>query len=124
MQVSVETKQNLERQMTVTLPLTEVDSQVQERLKALRTKVRIDGFRPGKVPLSVIEKRFSEGVRQEVISELIQKNYPLAIEEQKLHPASLPVIDFDENAEAGEFVFTADFEVFPEVDLSRLPILR
>lgn len=120
MQVSVETKQNLERQMTVTLPLADVDAQVKERLNALRGKVRIDGFRPGKVPFSVIEKRFSEGVRQEVISELIQKNYPLAIEEQKLQPASLPVVDFNENTATGEFVFTADFEVFPTIDLSPL----
>lgn len=120
MQVSVETKQNLERRMTVTLPLADVDAQVKDRLNTLRGKVRIDGFRPGKVPFSVIEKRFSEGVRQEVISELIQKNYPLAIEEQKLQPASLPVVDFNENTATGEFVFTADFEVFPTIDLSPL----
>lgn len=120
MQVSVETKQNLERHMTVTLPLADVDTKVRERLNALRGKVRIDGFRPGKVPFSVIEKRFSEGVRQEVISELIQKTYPLAIAEQKLHPASLPAVDFNEDTAAGEFVFTADFEVFPAIDLAPL----
>lgn len=120
MQISVETTKNLERRMTVTLPLADLNNQVKERLNSLRGKVKIDGFRPGKVPFSLIEKRFSEGVRQEMISELIQKTYPQAIEEQKLHPASLPVVDFEENKEADQFVFTADFEVFPVIDLEPL----
>jgi trigger factor len=120
MQVSVETTQDLERKMTVRLPAEQLDQQVKERLQGLRGKAKIDGFRPGKVPFSVIEKRFGEGVRQEVIGDLIQKNYVKALEEQKLNPASMPEVDFAEHPEEKEVSFTAVFEVMPEIELSRL----
>ena len=121
MQVSVETTQGLERRLTITVPSEAVDSEVDKRLKKVARNRRIDGFRPGKAPLSLIKKHFGTSVTAEVVDELIQKNYVEAIIAEKIDAAGAP-----EFALTGEFgqgkdlTFTATIEVYPEVKVEGL----
>lgn len=117
MQVSVETTQGLERRMTVQVPSERVDREVESRLRSLRGRVRLDGFRPGKVPLKVIQQRYGAQVRGEVLGEVVQSSYGEALDEQSLRPAGAPQID-SVRADAGEDLeYTATFEVLPAVEV-------
>ncbi|NOU50721.1 trigger factor [Pseudoalteromonas sp. JBTF-M23] len=120
MQVSVETTQGLERRLTITVPAENVETEVKKRLQQLSKTQRIDGFRPGKVPVSVINKRFGTAVRQEVAGELMQRNYIEAIVAEKINPAGAPSFA-PKSLEAGkDLEFDATFEVYPEVELKDL----
>ncbi|WP_240342299.1 trigger factor [Methylococcus sp. EFPC2] len=100
--------------MTVQVPEEKIREQVAKRLKSLAGKVKIDGFRPGKVPRSLIEKRYGPGVRDEVLSDLIQSSFNEAVRNEKLIPAGGPTIS-SASAEEGEGLsYVADFEVMPE----------
>jgi trigger factor len=116
MQVSVETTSGLERRMTVQVPREEVDKQVEERLQSLTGEVRLDGFRPGKVPMRVVKQRFGGRVRQEVLAEVIQSSFHEAVTQENLRLAGGPTIDPVDDAE--ELRYTAVFEVYPEIRLS------
>lgn len=83
MQVSVETTQGLERRLTITVPADTVDSAVKSRLQQLAKTQRINGFRPGKVPVNVIKKRFGQAVRQEVAGDVMQQNFYQAVIQEK-----------------------------------------
>ncbi len=103
--------------MKVEVPEERIASEVANRLKSLTKTTKIQGFRPGKVPLKLIQKRYGVGVRQEVVGELVQNTYYDAITQEKLRPAGQPVIDPLE-AEPGQgLVYTATFEVMPEFEL-------
>ena len=117
MQVSVETTQGLERRLTITVPADSVDSADKARLQQLSKTQRINGFRPGKVPVSVIQKRFGAAVRQEVAGDVMQQNFYQAIVQEKINPAGMPSFELvkDENGQDLEFV--AAFEVYPEVEV-------
>lgn len=118
MQVSVETTSSIERQMTVTVPAEQIESDVDSRLKQTARTARIDGFRPGKVPMKVIKRRYGSGVRQEVLGEVIQRSFYEAVTQEKLKPAGGPSIE-PKQAEVGEdFQYVATFEVYPEVALA------
>jgi trigger factor len=119
MQVSVEKVSELSRKMTVNVPEELVQEKVAARLKALARDVKVDGFRPGKVPPHVVKKMFSSRVRGEVTGELIQSTYTDAINEQKLQPAGYPHIHSAED-DANGFKYTAEFEVYPEISLEGL----
>ena len=114
MQVSVTSNQGLERKLTVEVPADKIEQEVQQRLKGMAGRVRIDGFRPGKVPFSVIRKRFGAQVREEVKSELVRSSFYEAIQQENLRPAGTPQIETDASAE-NKLAFTAPFEVYPEV---------
>ncbi len=117
MQVSVESNGALERTMKVEVPEERITTEVENRLKSLSKTTKIQGFRPGKVPLKLIQKRYGAGVRQEVVGELVQNSYKDAITQEKLRPAGMPKIDPLE-AELGQgLVYTAKFEVMPEIEL-------
>ncbi len=118
MQVSVETLEGLKRRMTVELPVEQVNEIVDNKLRSMAREVRLDGFRPGKVPLKVIKKRFGVHARQEAYGELIQNSYYEALVEQKLQAVGDPAIDIKD--EEGTFIYTAEFEVVPEVTISDL----
>lgn len=120
MQVSVETTQGLERRLNITVPAATIDAEVKSRLRELAKRQRIDGFRPGKAPVSIIQKRFGLAVLQEVASEQMQRSFYDAIIENKLTPAGAPT--FAPGAlEAGkDLAFTATFEVYPEVTVAAL----
>ena len=118
MQVSVESIGNLERKMTVQVPAEQIESEVTTRLQSLAREVKLDGFRPGKVPFKVVKKRFDGRVRQEVMSEVMQRTFYEALTEEKINPAGGPHIE-PINMKAGEALeYVATFEVYPEIELA------
>lgn len=116
MQVSVETTSGLGRRMTVQIPAEQIDQQVENRLQQLSRSVRLDGFRPGKVPLSVVKKRYESQVRQEAAGELIASTYEQALQQQNLRPAGEPTIEQMRNQQGQELEYVATFEVYPDVE--------
>ncbi len=118
MQVSVETLEGLQRKMTVQLPAEKVNEIVDSKLRTIAKQVRLDGFRPGKVPLKVVRQRFGDHVRQEAYGELIQSTFYEAASGEKLNPAGEPRIEV--NDDDSGFSYTAEFEVVPEVTLNDL----
>lgn len=120
MQVSLETTQGLERKVTITLPAESIENQVKARLREVGKTTRIDGFRKGKVPVAILEKRFGQSVFAEVAQEQMQQNYIQAIIQEKVNPAGAPYFE-PKNMKRGEDLeFTATFEVYPEVELSNV----
>ena len=127
MQVSVETTQGLERRLTISVPAETVDVEVKNRLRHIGKTQRINGFRPGKVPASVIQKRYGQSVRQEVAGELMQRNFVDAIVAEKLNPAGRPSFIAKSNEDGKALEFEATFEVYPEVvlkDLDKIAVER
>lgn len=117
MQVSVTATEGLERRMTVELPGDGVEREVEQRLKSMAGRVRLDGFRPGKVPFKVVEKRYGAQVRQEVQADMVQNSFYEAVQKEKLRPAGAPRIELSA-AGADKLAFTATFEVYPEVKVT------
>ena len=125
MQVSVETTSNIERRMTIGVPAQEIDQAVQKRLQETARTVRINGFRPGKVSMSVVKRRFGDGVRQEIVGEIMRDSYVKALQEQDMNPAGWPKLEPKTLEEGKDFEFVAIFEVLPEIvlgDLSKISI--
>lgn len=120
MQVSVETTSNIERRMTIGVPAQEIDQAVQKRLQDTARTVRLNGFRPGKVPMSVVKRRFGESVRQEVVGEAMRDNYIKALQEQDVNPAGWPKFEPKTMEEGKDLEFVAIFEVLPEIELGDL----
>jgi trigger factor len=121
MQVSVEQTSELGRKMTVTLPESLVQAQMTPRLQKIAKEARIDGFRRGKVPLTVVSKMYNAQVREEIVSDLIQSSYFEALKEQNLNPAGYPHIDVLNNTEG--FSYVATFEVYPVISLDGIDSL-
>jgi len=120
MQVSIETTSKLERRLTVGVPAERVDVEVDNRLLQAARKVRLPGFRPGKVPLKVMRQRFGADVRQEVLGEVMSQSLQEAIQREKLRPAGRPSIE-PRNLDPGkDLEYVATFEVFPEIELADL----
>jgi len=120
MQVSVETTQGLERRLTISVPAEKVDVEVKNRLRQISKTQRINGFRPGKVPPSVIQKRYGQSVRQEVAGEIMQRNFVDAIIAEKINPAGRPSFVAKSNEDGKALEFEATFEIYPEVELQDL----
>jgi len=115
MQVSVEKTSELSRKMTVSVPEEVVQEKMAARLKSLTREVKIDGFRPGKVPQHVVKKMFGDRIRGEVTGDLIQSTYFEALQDQNLRPAGHPHIHPSNETEG--FKYTAEFEVYPDISL-------
>ena len=120
MQVSLETTSGLERRMKVQVPAERVEREVEDRLKSLSKRAKIDGFRPGKVPFNVVKQRFGDQVRSEVVTDLLQSSFNEALAQKKLNPAGGPRIDSLSSEPGKGLEFTAMFEVYPEVKLKGL----
>lgn len=118
MQISLEKPSNLERRLTVEVPEDQIAPKVQSRLEELRKSVRLDGFRQGKAPLSVIRQRFGPRVRDEIVSEVLQSSFSDALGQESLRPAGQPVIDPVSSKPGAGLTYTATFEVFPEFELA------
>lgn len=116
LKVTVEPLEGLEHAVTVSIPTEQVDEAVMARLKDLARKVKIDGFRPGKVPFHVVESRYSEGVRHEVASELVQSTLFEVLQDKKLNPAGMPAVDYKTLEKNKDFEYSAKFEIFPTID--------
>lgn len=117
MQVSVETREGLERRMTVELPAEVVNGALEKRLIEIARSAKIDGFRPGKVPLSIIRQRYAGKARQEVFGDLVKSTYFQALAKEKLQPAGEPSIEPMRPAPTEGIGYVAVFEVMPEVKL-------
>jgi hypothetical protein len=125
MAVTVETLEKLERKITLTLPVDVIAKEVDSRLKRLSRQVKVDGFRPGKVPMNIIGQRYGYQVQYEVMNDKVGEVFNAAATEANLRVAGQPRISEKEGAPEGEMAFDAIFEVFPEVkmpDLSTLEI--
>ncbi len=116
MQANIETIGSLERRLSIAVPMEGVNSQVLSRLKQVARTVKIHGFRPGKVPMKIVEQQYGGKVRQEVLGDEIQKSFGNAIREQNLRVAGLPRIEVKSTDDATDnFEYTATFEVYPEI---------
>lgn len=124
MQVSIETTSGLERRLTVGVPADRIDSEVNTRLQKASTNVRLDGFRPGKVPMKVIRQRFGAGVRQEVLGEIMQRSFYEAVTQEDLKPAGQPQIEPKSMEPGKDLQYVATFEVFPEIELADYSVLE
>ncbi len=124
MQVSIETTSGLERRLTVGVPAARIDDEVVQRLKKAASNVKLDGFRPGKVPLKVVKQRFGAGVRQEVLGEVMSQSFYEAVTQENLKPAGQPSIEPRQMDEGRDLEFVATFEVFPEIELSEMTDLE
>ncbi|MBK9362155.1 MAG: trigger factor [Rubrivivax sp.] len=127
MAVNVETLEKLERRITLSLPAGEINHEVESRLRGLARTVKADGFRPGKVPMSVVAQRYGYSVQYEVVNDKVGKAFSDAATEARLRVAGAPRITQKEEAPEGQIVFDATFEVYPEVsigDLSAIEVER
>ncbi len=124
MQVSVETTQGLERRLTITVPADSIDSAVKSRLQQLAKTQRINGFRPGKVPVSVIKKRYGQAVRQEVAGEAMQRNFYEAVVKEKLNPAGMPSFELKKDQDGEDLEFVASFEIYPEIEVQGIDKIK
>jgi trigger factor len=120
MAVNVETLEKLERRITLSLAAGDISSEVENRLRSLARTVRADGFRPGKVPMSVVSQRYGYSVQYEVVNDRVGKAFSDAATEAKLRVAGAPRITQKDDAPEGEIAFDATFEVYPEVKIGDL----
>lgn len=120
MQVSVEATQGLERRITISVPAEKIDKEVKSQVQQRARTVRMDGFRPGKVPVSLVAKRFGPAIRQDVVMEQIQRHYVEALVQEKINPAGAPRFEPKVDEEGKDLEFVAVFEVYPEVELKDL----
>ena len=120
MTVNVETLEKLERKITLTLPVDSIKTEVDSRLKRLARTVKMDGFRPGKVPMSVVANRYGYSVQYEVVNDKVGEAFSQAANEAKLRVAGQPTITEKEGAPEGQIAFDAVFEVFPDVQIKDL----
>ncbi|QKZ05990.1 trigger factor [Pseudomonas eucalypticola] len=114
MQVSVENTSALERRMTIGVPAERIETEVNKRLQQTARRAKVPGFRPGKVPMSVIRQRYEDSARQEALGDLIQATFYEAVVEQKLNPAGAPAVEPKVFEKGKDLEYIATFEVFPE----------
>ncbi|ARU56304.1 MAG: trigger factor [Pseudomonadales bacterium] len=120
MQVSIEATSNIERKMTIGVPSSQVEQEVEKRLQRTARTVRLNGFRPGKVPMNVVRRRFGDDVRQEVLGEVMRNAYVEALEQEKINPAGYPQFEAKQLESGQDLEFVATFEVYPEIELADL----
>lgn len=118
MQVSVENTSALERRMTIGVPAERIETEVNKRLQQTARRAKVPGFRPGKVPMSVIRQRYEDSARQEALGDLIQATFYEAVVEQKLNPAGSPSVEPKVFEKGKDLEYIATFEVFPEFTVS------
>lgn len=120
MQVSVETLKGLERKVTVSVPKEKIEEEVSSRLKNLARKVKVDGFRPGKVPFSLVESRYSDSVRMEVARDMVQNTLFDALQKHELTPAGYPDVELEQIQKDKDFIYSAMVEVMPVFEVAEL----
>ncbi|MGO3344794.1 MAG: trigger factor [Marinomonas sp.] len=118
MQVSVETTSPIERVLTITVPAARIEEKVSSEIAQTAKKAQIDGFRKGKVPVSVIKKRYGQGIRMEAVEQIMRDAYMEALQQEDLQPAGMPAIEPKNFAEGEDLEFVAKVEVYPEVVLA------
>jgi trigger factor len=124
MQATIEKVSNLERRLNVSLPMQEIETEVESRLKRMARDLRMHGFRPGKVPFRLIQQTYGGQVRQEVLGDVLQKSFGEAIRQQNLRVAGYPRFEPKPAAEGNQVEFSATFEVYPEVSVGDLSAVQ
>ena len=112
MKVSVKKLKDLERKITIKVPVEDYESKFNSKIKNIKTKAKIDGFRKGNVPSDVLEQRYGQSIHADVVNELIQESYPKAITENKVRPASSPKVTIDSEDPKKPLTYSAIIEVF------------
>ena len=120
MQVSVESGEGLQKRLLVNVPAERVKTAIDGKLKELSHNARMDGFRPGKVPMRVLKQRYGEQVRHDVYGEMIQSTFYEAASQEKLMPVGPPSIEIRDQENPDELAYTATFDVMPEIKLADL----
>ena len=120
MAVTVETLEKLERRITLVIPATDLNAEIETRLRKLSRTVKADGFRPGKVPMSVVAQRYGYSVQNEVMNDQLGRAFSSAANEAQLRVAGIPRITQKDESPEGQMAFDATFEVYPEVKLGDL----
>ena len=120
MQVTVETLEGLERRLNITVPAANIEDAVTAELRNIAKNRRFDGFRKGKVPMKMVAQMYGKAVRQDVMGEVMQRHFIEAIVKEKINPAGAPTFAPVATEEGQDLVFTATFEVYPEVELKGL----
>ena len=115
MKVKIKKLQNLERKITITVPVDSYKENFKKKLNNIKSKAKVDGFRKGNVPNDVLEQRYGQSIHAEVVNELIQQSYPKAISENKIRPASAPKVTIDSEDPSKSLQYSAVIEVFPEI---------
>lgn len=116
----LENLEGLERKLQVEISSEEVNAAYQKRLEKVCSTIKLPGFRPGKVPQSVVETRFSKGLCEEVASELVQNSLPKLVEEQDIKLVGQPRIESGDLKKDAPYQYSAFFEVYPEIELNEL----
>lgn len=124
MQVSVESTSAIERRMTIGVPAERFESEVSKRLQRTAKQAKIPGFRPGKAPMNLIRQRYEEGVRQDVMGDLINSTFYEALMAEKINPAGAPTIEAKTFEKDKDFEYVATFEVYPEFEVSGLEAIE
>lgn len=124
MQVELQSSEGLIRRLAIEVPASEIDVEVDRRIKDLSRRVRLDGFRPGKAPLPVVRRRYEGQVREEVVGDVMGRNYQAAITDQKLRPAGNPTIESVEGQPGENLRFVAAIEVYPEIEIGDLSAIE
>ncbi|SFN37055.1 trigger factor [Izhakiella capsodis] len=124
MQVSVETTQGLGRRVTITIPKDVIENAVKSELVNVAKNVRIDGFRKGKVPMNIVSKRYGASVLQDVLGDLMQRNFVDAIIKENINPAGAPKYAPGEYKANEDFTYSAEFEVYPKIKLKGLDAIE
>ena len=117
MKAEVTNVSEVERRVTVELDAEQVTSSIDKAYKNLQKKVRLPGFRPGKAPLSILEKHFKAQIEEEVTNELVQKSFPEVMEQQNLKPVSMPKVENGVLAKGTAFSYTVAIEIKPTIDI-------
>ncbi|MGB0782172.1 MAG: trigger factor [Marinomonas sp.] len=118
MQVSVETTSPIERVLTISVPAARVDEKVNSEVAKTAKTIRIDGFRKGKVPVSVVKKRYGQGIRIDAVEQIMRDAYVEAIQKEAIQPAGMPSIEPKNFTEGADLEFVVKVEVYPEVTLA------
>lgn len=121
MSVTVEKLENLERKMILALPWDEINGAVTKRLQSTQKRAKVDGFRPGKAPLKMVDAMYGASIRDEVLNEAVQKSFYEAVVAEKVRVAGMPRFEgLEEQDDEASFKVAALFEVFPEVKVGDL----
>ncbi len=121
---TIETTQGLERRVSITVPAETITNAVREELKRVAKNARVDGFRKGKVPPQIIEKRFGASVRQDVLNDLLPRHFFDLMFQQKVNLAGRPTFTVESYEDGKDLQFSATFEVYPEVELQGLENIK
>ncbi|MHB0888816.1 trigger factor [Acidithiobacillus sp.] len=116
MQISITAETPLEKRITITVPAGSVEEEVTQRLRQKARSARLPGFRPGRVPLAVVERHFGSDILMEVFDHLINETYFHALQEQSLRPVGRPEIQVDSGGRGQDLIYTAVIEVYPDFE--------